>query len=348
MPTLGAGAITLTDWAKTQDPNGQPARVVELLAQTNPILTDALWIEGNLPTGHRTTVRTGLASASWRLFNQGVAVSKGTSAQIDEACGMLESWSEVDIALAKLNGNSAAFRLQEGQAHLEAMNQEMAGTFFYGNAGTSPEEFNGLATRYSTLGQNVISGGSVSGSDGASIWLVGWGANSVHGVYPKASTGGLQHKDHGEQVIETVAGIGGSRLAVYQDQWTWNCGLVVKDWRYAVRGCNIDISALTAQSSATNLIKLMIRMYHRLPSLHGGMTMDNTFVGIKPVFYMNRTVAQMLDIQRFDVVSGAGTGSQNLGGSIQYGEVDGKWTPTFRGIPIRICDQLLETEATVA
>lgn len=346
MATLGTNAITLVDWAKTQDPNGTPARIVELLSQTNPILDDMLWVEGNLPTGTRTTVRTGLASAVWRLFNQGVAVTKNTNAQFDEACGMLESWGEVDCDLAKLNGNAEAFRIGENAGHLEAMNQEMTGTVFYGNSGTAPEEFSGFMTRYSALGQNCISGGG-SGSDNSSILLVGWGPLSVHGIYPKGSSAGLEHFNHGEQTIETVNGVGGSRLRVYQDQWKWKCGLAVRDWRYVVRGCNIDISALTTESSAANLIKLMIKMWHRIPSMAGGMTSQG-FVGIKPAFYMNRTVAQMLDIQRFNTVSGQGTGFQNLGGSIEYGMIDGKWVPSFRGIPIRICDQLIETEATVA
>jgi len=346
MATLGTNAVTLTDLAKTWDPDGTPARIVELLSQTNPILDDMLWIEGNLPTGTRTTVRTGLASASWRLFNQGVAVTKNTNAQLDEQCGMLASWGEVDVDLAELNGNAESFRLGENSGHMEAMNQEMAGTLVYGNAGVAPEEFSGFATRYSSLGQNCITGGG-SGSDNSSILLVGWGPLSIHGIYPKGSTAGLQHINHGKQVIETVAGIGGSRLAVYQDEWKWKCGLAVRDWRYAVRGCNIDVSNLVAESSAANLIKLMIKMWHRLPTSTGGMT-NQGYVGVRPVWYMNRTVAQMLDIQRYNVVAGLGTGSQNLGGSIQYGEIDGKWVPTFRGAPIRIVDAILETEATVS
>lgn len=345
MATIGTAAITLTDLAKSWDPNGTPARIVELLSQTNPVIEDMLWVEGNLPTGTRTTVRTGLASATWRLFNQGVAVSKNTNAQFDEQCGMLESWGEVDIALAELNGNPASFRLGENAGHMEAMNQEMAGTLFYGNSGTAPEEFTGLATRYSSLGQNCVSGGG-SQSDNASIWLVGWGPLSVHGIYPKGSTAGLQHVDHGRQVTETVNGVGGSRLAVYRDQWKWSCGLAVRDWRYAVRGCNIDISNLVAESSQANLITLMIKMWHRLPTNAGGPT-NQGFVGVKPVWYVNRTVAQMLDIQRFRAMSGL-SGVTPGGGSIQYDQIDGKWTPTFRGAPIRVCDQLLETEATVA
>ncbi len=346
MATLGANALTLTDWAKTQDPNGQPARIVELLSQTNEILDDMLWIEGNLPTGTRTTVRTGLASASWRLFNQGVQVSKNTNAQIEEAAGMLQSWGEVDEDLANLNGNAASFRMSENAGHLEAMNQEMAQTVFYGNQGVAPEEFTGLAPRYSALGQNCISGGG-SGSDNTSIWLVGWGALTVHGIYPKGSAAGLQHIDHGKKVIETVNGVGGSRWVAYQDQWKWHCGLAVRDWRYVVRGCNIDVSNLTSESSAANLTKLMIKMMARIPSLKGGSTASG-YVGVRPAFYMNRTVMQMLDIQRYNVMSGSGTGQQNLGGSITWDTIDGKWTPSFRGIPIRTADAILETEATIS
>ncbi len=39
---------------------------------------------------------------------------------------------------------------------------------------------------------------------------------------------------------------------------------------------------------------------------------------------------------------------QNYGGSITYQEIDGKFVPAFRGIPIRICDQLTELETVVS
>ena len=169
---LSTGALTLADWAKRLDPNGKVPVIVELLSQNNQILDDMLWMEGNLPTGHRTTVRTGLPTVYWRMLNQGVAPSKSSTAQIDEGAAMLEAWSSVDKDLAELNGNVKAFRLSEARAYIEAMNQEMAGTVFYGNAGTAPEEFSGLSTRYSAIsgasnGQNVISAGGSSTDDSA-------------------------------------------------------------------------------------------------------------------------------------------------------------------------------------
>jgi hypothetical protein len=321
MATIGANALTLADWAKRLDPDGKVPMVVELLSQTNQMLDDMLFVEGNLPTGHRTTVRTGLPSVSWRRLNEGVAPSKSTTAQVDEQCGMLD--------VAELNGNTAEFRLSEASAFIEAMSQEMQSTMIYGNASTAPEEFNGLAQRYAALGQNCISG-SGSGSDNSSIYLCLWGGQTVHGLFPKGSKAGLQHEDLGLVTVETTAGVAGNRMRAYQDHWQWKCGLSVRDWRYVVRIANIDISNLVAKSSAADLIELMIRAIHRIPNLGAG----------RAAFYMNRTVFQMLDIQRRDDLI--------TGGGLVYADVDGKVVPTFRGIPIRIVDALLETEATVS
>src|SRR5678815_3439319 len=148
---IGATVPTLVDVTKRMDPDGRIAAIGELLSQTNEILTDMPWMEGNLPTGNRTTVRTGLPTVAWRLLNKGVASSKSTTDQIDEACGKLEAWAQVDVALAKLNGDVAAFRLSEARAFIEAMNQEFASVLFYGNAGINPEKFTGLSVRYSSL-----------------------------------------------------------------------------------------------------------------------------------------------------------------------------------------------------
>ena len=333
MAGLNANALTLADWAKRVDPDGKVPSIVELLSQSNEVLMDMQWLEGNLPTGHRTTVRTGLPTVAWKLLNQGTQPSKSTTAQIDESCGVLEAWSEIDKDLALLNGNTAAFRLSEAQAFIESMNIEMAQTLFYGNSGLAPEEFNGLSVRYSSLsaanGQNIISG-SGAGSDNSSVWLINWGPQTVHGIFPKGSKAGLMHEDLGEVTVETSAGIAGTRMRAFQDHWQWKCGIALKDWRHAVRIPNIDISNLVSKSSSADLIELMIKAIHRIPSLAMG----------KPVFYMNRSVKQMLDIQRRDdVISGGG---------LMYNEVDGKLVPSFRGIPIRTCDALVETEAVVS
>ena len=332
MATVGT-AVTLSDHAKRLDPQGKIPKIVELLSQTNEVLDNMAFIEGNLPTGNRSVVRTGLPDVYWRLVNQGVSPSKSTTRTVDDQCGILESWAEVDQDVAELNGDVNAFRLSEAQAFLEAMGQEWASTFFYGNSSTAPEEFNGMSVRYSSLSaenaENIIVGGG-AGADNSSIWLIVSAPESICGVYPKGSkSAGIMHEDLGLQTISDATGVQGAKLRVYQDRFKFKSGITVKDWRYAVRICNIDISNLVSKSSAADLIDLMIKAIHRIPNLNKG----------KAGFYMNRSCFQMLDIQRRDDM---------VGSALKYEEVDGKMLPTFRGIPLYKCDALLETEAVVS
>lgn len=341
MATNGGIANNLIDWAKRIDPTGKVSAIAELLNQTNEILLDMQWIEGNLPTGHRTVVRTGLPTATWRLLNNGIAPSKSTTAQIDESCGMLESFSAIDKDLADLNGETGPFRLSEATSFVEAMNQSFVQTLFYGDTTVNPERFLGLHARFSTIsgatnGVNVMSAGG-AGSDNTSVWLVVWGPNTVTGIFPKGSKAGLMHEDLGIETVENAAGITGSLMRAYRDHWQWKAGLAVKDWRYVVRLCNIDVSDLVGSSGTQNanqLIALISRMLDRIPAFGMG----------KPVFYMNRTVASLLRVQALNKSTNAIGIEQGLN---QFGTVIAG-NMNFMGIPIRRVDQILNSEATIS
>jgi hypothetical protein len=329
----------LADWAKLQDPNGRTAKVVELLQQQNEILDDMYWMEGNLPTGHRTTVRTGLPAVTWRLLNGGVIPSKTTTAQLDEAAGMLEAYSEVDKDLAELNGDVGAFRASQASAFLESMNQTFSQTLFYGDTTINPERFLGLHPRFNTIsgavnGQNVMSAGG-SGADNTSIWLICWGPNTVAGIFPKGSQAGIKHRDLGEVTVETTAGIAGGRMQAYREHWQWKGGLALRDWRYVVRMANIDVSDLGASTGTQNaqqLIGLLSRMIDRIPNLNMG----------KPVFYMSRTTASLLRVQAMNKSTNAIGVNEAID---QFGRTG---SMNFMGIPIRRVDQILTTEATIS
>ena len=338
MATLSNSNLTLADWAKRSDPDGRVPIVAELLSQTNEILDDCVFKEGNLPTGERVIIRTGLPSVYFRALNQGIPGSKSTTAQVDEACAILEARSEVDKDLAMLNGNTAQFRLSEDTAFLEAMNQTQAETMFYGNPGTDPKKFLGLAPRYGDLSAdnavNILDAGG-SGSDNASVYLVVWGDQTVYCPFPKGSKAGLTHEDLGEQ---TVYNSDGTRLQAFATRYQWKNGLVVKDWRYVVRICNIDISDLVgitgtqANTAATSLTKLMARATYRIPNMGMG----------RAAFYMNRTVHSGLSIAAMDK-------SQNVleiqKGLTQFGQA--KSYLSFLGTPIRQVDSLINAEARV-
>lgn len=332
MSTLGGGVLTLLDWAKSLGGDGNAKDVAELLTQKNQVLEDMVWQEGNLPTGHRIVVRTSLPSPSWRRLNEGTASTKGTTAQIDEHCGMLEDWSEVDAKLAGMNGDLAGFRMRQAAPHIEGLNQEFVQTLFYGNHLTAEKEFTGFAPRYATIsnteGQQMIDAGA-AGSDNTSIYLVGWGPSHVYGIFPKGSKAGIVHEDLGLTTVQTSTSLGGTRMRAYQDRWGWDGGLCVEDWRYVVRIGSIDVSSLVADGAGTSvkLMEYMLKAIHRLPSLDG----------IRPVFYMGRTVREMLDIQAMN--------KANL--LLNMGYEEGAAKTTFRGIPLKTCDQILETESLI-
>ena len=341
MATLSNSNLTLADWAKRTDPDGRVPVVAELLSQSNEILDDCVFKEGNLPTGERVVIRTGLPTVYWRALNQGIPSSKSTTAQVDEACGMLESRSEVDKDLAMLNGNTAQFRLSEDTAFLEAMNQTQATTLFYGNPATDPKTFLGLAPRYSAISgaqnaQNVLSAGGADAAVNTSIYLVVWGDQTVYCPFPKGSKAGLIHEDLGEQ---TVYNSDGTRLQAYATRYQWKNGLVVKDWRYVVRICNINTTHLVGQSdtqastAATALMKLMARALYRIPNISMG----------RAAFYMNRTVHSGLSIAALDKSQAVLKVNEGL---TQFGRPN-SWL-SFIGVPLRRVDAVLNTEAVVS
>lgn len=329
MALLSANNPTLIDVAARLDPNSNIDKIVELLAATNEVLQDMTFIEGNLPTGHKTTVRTGLPGVTWRKLYGGVQPSKSTTAQVTDSAGMLEAYAEVDKALADLNGNAAAFRLSEDRAFIEAMSQEMAQTLFYGNEGTEPEAFTGFAPRFNVLsaqnGDNIIDA-TGTGSDNTSIWLVVWGPNTCHGIYPKGSQGGMQMRDLGEVTVENVDGHQG-RAQMYRSHYRWDCGLTVRDWRYIVRVCNVDVSDLNTVANTSNLITWMIQAAERIPSFGMG----------RACFYVNRNIREKLRLGILNRISS----------NLTFETVEGKRVLMFDDIPVKRTDALLNNEARV-
>lgn len=335
MTTLAVTNPTLLDLAKALDPDGKIATIVEILNETNEILEDMTWLEGNLPTGHRSTIRAGLPAPTWRKLYGGVQPSKGTTIQVTDSCGMLEAYAEVDKALADLNGNTAAFRLSEDRAHIEGMNQEIADTIFYGNETTEPEAFTGLAPRFNLTtaanGENIILGGAAGGqTDNQSIWLLVWSPNTVHGIVPKGSKAGLQMRDLGEVTIENVDGSGG-RMQGYRSHYRWDAGICVRDWRYIVRIPNIDKSLLLKDASGTSadLIDLMTQALEMIPNLGAG----------RPAFYMSRKIRSFLRRQIMN---------KTVNSTLTMDNVAGKRVLAFDGVPVRRTDAISADEALVA
>ena len=349
MASTGAEyAISLIDWAKTRDPNGTSADVAELLSQSNEFIQDLVWQEANGPTGHRVTQRVGLPTVYYRQLGQGTPGSKSEYAQFDEAMSLCDAWSEVDCKVANLEADRGRFRFLEALGFIEAMSQKFATTFFYGDSSQNPTQFMGMSARYSTVNpataanaQNVLDGGGTGGVN-TSMWLLNSGPRSLFGIFPKGSAAGLQRVDHGEQTATMTAGYAQARLRVYQEQFMWDAGLALKDWRWCARIANIDSPNLVTESGAADILKLMTKAMYRLPSISlPASTTGNPMTSIamtgRPFFVCNRTVREMLEIQAMNKAAN----------QIKLEEVDGKKVLSFKGIPIRNCDALTNAEAQV-
>ena len=330
MATVGNTYLTLKDMYSQMEGGQVTSTIIDLFAQSNVLLEDAVTLECNDGTSHKTTVRNGLPEPEFRKFYQGVKCQKGDYTQVTDDTSMLDDYSLVDKKLADLNGNTKQFRLNEAEAHIQGMNNKVQTNIFYGNRGTNDAAFDGLATRYNkisstkgTIGYQILDAGG-SGSDNTSIWFVTWGDKFTHLLYPKGSKAGLQHVDKGQVTAEDS---NGNNFEAYRDYFSWDIGLTVRNYRANLRIANIDVSNLSG-ASAADLITLMVKGYHRI---------KNQAKGGKTVIYVNDTVETALHLQAMN--------KTNV--NLTIDEFAGKPVVKFLGIPVKCCDQILDTEAQV-
>lgn len=341
--------LDLAQWVRRVDPMGNIDDIGEILAQCNEIFDDMLWREGNQALGHTAAIRTGLPQGTWRNLYQGVQFTRSTTAQVTDATGELVAYSRIDRSLAELEGNTAALRKTEDDAHLEGMSQQMATTFFYGNENVTQAQFTGLAPRFNTINpanaqnaQNVMNAGGTANAN-ASIWLCCWGEQTGFGFFPRASKAGLVFEDKGD--IRPGFDANNREFEAFTSYFQWKAGLHIKNWQYFVRICNIDTTtAGLAGPNPPDLFAMMSKAVVRLPTAGrriSGITKvdapNQPAPAMRPAWYVNRTVRQWMDIQAIR--------DKNV--LLSPREYDGQAILTFREVPIRIQDSLLSTEAPV-
>lgn len=313
--------LTLVELAKRTN-NGNILTIAEVLAQVNEIIQDAVWIESNQATSHVGTVRTHLPTGSWRRINAGVASEASSTRQVTEGMGMLESYSKVDCKLCAIAPNPQQFRSDEDKAFIEGMGQNFVYTILYGNLSTDPEAFNGLATRYNLTSLANVIGGGGTGSDTTSLWIIDWGPTACHLIYPKGSTTGLSHRDLGEQTVSDGAG---GEYQAYRTHFKIDGGLFVHDDRCIQRIANIETSGAVNTLSDNDIIELL----NQMPTAGGtGSTR----------IYVNRTLKTQFDILAKD------KSNVNYTSDTAFG----KPVTNFRGVPVRLVEQILSTETAIS
>lgn len=332
MATIGKNYLTLKDMYSQMEGDGKvTAAIIDLFMSSNAILEDAIAVECNQGTSHKTTVRNGLPQPQFRKFYQGVECQKGDYTTVTDSTSMLDDYSEVDKKLADINGNTAQFRLNEAEAHIQGMNKTAKTNIFYGSKDKNASAFDGLATRYNKLstkegdlGYQVINAGG-TGNNNTSIFFVTWGDRHTHLIYPKGSKAGLQREDKGQVTVQDAEG---RNYEAYRDHFSWDLGLCIRNYRSSARIANIDVTSLSGEN-APNLIELMIDAYYRI---------EEHAVNGKTVIYANNTIRTWLHKQAI--------AKRNV--NLTIDNVAGKPIVNFLGLPIKLCSEILNTEAKVA
>jgi len=334
MATIGNSYLNLIDKYRREDRFGNIAPVIEALNTLNPFMRDAVAIEANEGTTHKSTIRTGLPDVTWGKLYQGIPQSKSTTQQVEDATGFVEGLSFVDDRYLQLSKNPAAVRMSEAQPFLEAIAQEVATNIFYADTATTPERFKGLGARYDTLANTqVINGGGV-GSDNTSIWFVTHGERQTALIYPQGTAAGVQREDKGSQRVTDDLG-----NAYYgkEELFRQHVGVAVGDWRFNARIANIDVSELRAGN--VDIYALMRSAYWRLQGRRNGNVQNGGMISMgRTVIYANREVLEALDTQASD----------NDKVRLTRDEVEGGEILAYRQLPIRETDALINAEAAIA
>jgi len=331
---ISGDMLTLLDQAKRTDPDGNTAMIVELLSQQSSIVADAVSIEGNGPTHHRTTVRTGLPEAEWRRLNYGVGRSKSRTAQVDDGYGMLEIYAETDKSIVDLAADPGAFRFSEENPFRSSMMITMEDTMLNGNTDVNPEKFLGITPRYNDYGapnaENIIPVELTADADttSESMWFITWGPQTAFLSFPKGGKAGLTVTDHGEQTINDGAS---GQFQGYRTHYKWDIGFVLRDWRYCVRVCNIMPSLLlSGVTTAHDFFDKLIDAYYQIEDFNNGNT----------ILYASKTMQSWMHKLALNTSNNATPVTTR---QVMLGPEDfaGKPVVDFLGIPVHRSDSIV-------
>jgi len=348
MAGIGNTFYNLIDLYKGQDAKGAVLPVIEMMMENNPMLEDAVAVECNNGTTHMHSVRTGLPQVAWGRLYRGIPQGKSQKAQVQDTTGFVEGLSTVDKRLLDLSGNEGAIRLSEATAYIEAMEQEACNKIIYGNSNSNPDQFMGLAPRFNDPtapnGSQLVNGAG-SGADNTSVWFIAWGEGRTHLLYPKNTKAGISREDKGEQRVVDDTGA----YYVKEELFQHHLGLAVADWRYVVRICNIDVSMLRADpstvgGSGVSIYDLFRKAYWKLHSRRPQKLQTSAPGGGmgRVAVYANKDVLEALDALSVN------NGSADSFVRLTPMEIQGKEVLTYRGMPLRECDALINTEEAIS
>lgn len=333
MASLSSASLTLWDIIKRLDPNGMVANIGEVLSHVSPIIGSAPFKEGNQIDGDKVTTRQSLPTISRRVFNQGVAATKSTTAQASETVTLLSSQSKLDATLAELNGSVGEERLSEDRAHLMAQTIQAEACMLYDSVAIDPGQCNGLITRLNGVvgtpyEKQVIRWNTGNTVTNTTLLLVGWGPETVCGIYPRGTSGGLKTQDMGPIMVPDA---NNNLYRAYVTNFDWLLGAEVKDPRFIAAVRNIDMSLVTPGTLAAPVNDL-------LQDADAAMHQIFSTGSVNLQWYCSRALATVLDQMATNSLARS---------TLMRDDVAGKMVTMLHGVPVNISDGMTNTEASV-
>lgn len=310
-------------WAATIMSKACPFVMDMPLEASNQIMSNVGLRESYLPT------------PGTRRFNEGVTPTATHSTPFSEPICMVEDYSEVDIALWKIQNDPNAWRQQKDSRKVEAMTQKMEDLIVNGSRASDPFGIDGLLTRFnsSTVRPNgssdypynvLLNGGS--GDDVTDVLIIEWGKGKVYGIYPKNLVGGLQLEDLGQHTVQPALT---TRMEILRSHFSWFLGLVVEDERCVQRIANNETTIGATYSFDEDKLIEAIR------NLPGGGDAGNT------VIYVPRKIATQMDIRAKDKANVYYTQAPN-------GDAWGRRVTYFMGLPVRMAEKISESATAIS
>lgn len=312
--------LTMLEMANRMDPNGDAAKIINVLVKTKPMLNLFPMLEANNVFSYDITRVLSMGTTSRRRINKGVPNTSAETTKVTEGMTLYERRAESDVELVDASPNPAVTRNDEAMIQLEGMAQDIESDIFYASRTMGQEYFDGLAVRMDSLqSHRVISCGG-SGSDLSSIYIIQPGERKVACFYPRGSkTVGLMREDLG---IGDAFDADGNRFRAYMDRYLAKLGLAVFNDRCIARVCNIETTGTTNTLNDDAIIEAL----NHLPMAGDGA-----------VLLMNNTIWTQLAIIAKDKVN------------VNYsaGEPFGRPLRTFQGHRIEIAEMILNTETAL-
>lgn len=335
MATL-VSAYSLLEQAKRIDPNGEQARIAEILTYQNDMLLDAPWFPSNDIWTNKTVRRADKPTGTRRRINAGVPTEFSQTKEVLDVITMIETYSEPDIEYIDNQPNPMMAREQEANVFIEGMGDTLGSAMLYDNAKTDESNMTGLSPRLSTIDNQYIWGAGGTGNDLTSIYIVTWGPMDTYMIFPRNSGPnsdtkmGIRHTNKGQVTVSkaTTAVASTAQHEAYRDHYQIKAGMVTRDPRSVGRYANIESGTETSNLFDENVL---IRILNRM------RTNQNTRMYVNDLILSQMQIAAK-DKSNINYVLGEGNG------------LSGEPPIFFQTIPIRSIAReiLLDTESAIS